>query len=805
MKKNLFTLGLIAVAAFALATSCAKSEVEVIPNEIEQPTQATFELVAHSSGEDLTKTVNSGMSTVWAANDKLTVFHAETTTSSYVKDGIFSTTDSDKDAGLFKGTLTSFLESGKAYDWYVIYPNKDDITTPANTTVSYNVGGRNDKPSTQTANDSKEHLDGSYFPLFGKATGIAYDAQPMVTMNHLASVVEVKVTNNSSAPLTVDYVTFTAPAGESIVGQFKVDFTTSPVTYTNSSNVSETAMLEVTGGSAIAIGNSASFYIGIKPFTAVSGKTLKVSVNGHEKSLVLSDAATFEAGKIKTLNFNYTYAPDVYELVTNSAAFSDGGKYVFALQDGDNTAKYYFLNSAGTSNNLDTELSVITNTITNPSYKYVFTAEAASTLFKFKNAIGNYIANSSSSNLSTNNATGDSWLISSLTGGYFKLSITNATGKYMGSKTATPTAAAAYANSNFKNQHADPASALAQYSGAWSVFKLGGYTPPAGISDETVNDVAARGASGLTKTVTLTGYGSVPSLTATPDGIIITSASVSSTSTTSATITYTIANNYSLAARAGSITVTDTDSHYGVITVNQVADVLSTTASNPFVVGETNGATRSCTIKSDYDWTIDDTGLTGATVSPTSFTYSSTQNQSITITTTGENTGSLPVSLGSIVINRTDGTSLVINVTQDAPLGDPTETFDFSSIYSEVAASQSVDGIDINLSSYATVRFDKNGGTAPAYYTSGTSVRSYPKNMLTVSVSGSKKITAVVFELGGTKNAEVTPSPEGDFGTIVSSKRTWRAPAGGVTSVTFTNGTTSGKQMHYTKIKVYYE
>ena len=680
MKKNLFALGLIALAALTLLTNCSKSRIDVNEEDKTPSIQGSYELVANSSDKDLTKTVNSGMSTVWAASDKLTVFHAETTTSTYVKDGMFSTTDSDKDAGLFKGTLTSALESGKAYDWYVIYPNKDDISTPANTTVSYNVGGRNDKPSTQTANDNKEHLDGSYFPLFGKATGVAYDAKPSVTMNHLASVVEVKVTNNSSAPLTVDYVTFTAPEGEAIFGQFKIDFTTSPVTYTNSSNVSETAMLEVKSGSAIAIGNSASFFIGIKPFTAASGKTLKVSVNGHEKSLVLSSDATFQPGKIKTLNFNYNYAPDVYELVTDPAAFSEGGKYVFALQDGVTTSTYYFLNNAGTSNNLDNGLTVISNTITNPSYKYVFTAEEASTLFKFKNSLGNYIANSSSSYLHTNNATGDSWFISSLAGGYFKLSITNASGKYMGSKTATPTAAGAYANSNFKNQHADPASALAQYTGAWSVFKLGGYTAPAGISNETVNDIAARGAAGLTKTVTLTGYGSAPSLTATPDGTVITSASVTSTTTTSATITYTIANNYTKAVRAGSITVTDTDSHSGTITVNQIADKWETNAANPVLIGSGSGATKSCTIYSDFDWTISTTNLTGATVTPVSFTYSDTQNQSITFTTTAANTTTSPVNLGYITVTRTDdGSTLTINLSQQGVAAGVSLPFDWDS------------------------------------------------------------------------------------------------------------------------------
>lgn len=665
MNKNVFTLGLIAVAALTLATNCVKNETDFQTKEETPSVQGTYELIVSSDENAITKTNNNGMSTEWAASDQISVFHAETTTDSYVKDGYFSTTAEDKAAGLFKGTLASALESGKSYDWYVVYPYKSDLSTPANTTVLYNVGGRNDKAATQSGNDSKAHLDGSYFPLFGKATGVAYDAKPAVMMNQLASVVEVKVTNNSSAPLTVDYVTFTAPAGEDIAGQFKIDFTTSPVTYTSSVNVSETAMLEVSGGSAIAVGNSASFFLGIKPFTAASGKTLKVSVNGHEKSLDLAAAASFEAGKIKTLNFNYTYAPDVYELVTDLGAISDGGKYVFALQDGVTTSTYYFLNNAGTSNNLDKGLTVSTNTITNPSNKYVFTAEAASTLFKFKNSAGNYIANSSSSNLNTNYATGDSWSPSTLEGGYFKFNISDASGKYMGSKTDEPTAAGAYANSNFKNQHADPATAIAQFSGAWSVFKLGGYTPPAGISNETVNDIAARGAAGLTTTVTLTGYGSAPTLSATPDGTVITAASVTATTTTSATITYTIANNYTKAVRAGSITVTDTDSHSGTITINQVADVFSTTASNPLVIGQASGSTKGCTIKSDFDWTIDDSHLTGATVTPTSFTYTSSQSQSITFTTTAANAETTPADLGYIIVTRAgDGATLTINLQQ---------------------------------------------------------------------------------------------------------------------------------------------
>ena len=801
----------MSVAALVLTTNCSKQEVvfdeqEQLVEITESP--STFSLVATSKEE--TKTVNDGLSTDWASTDHLNIVHADVLTpTTYVDDGQFDTSDSDKASGRFTGTLGSSLESGHSYNWYSIYPYKNTIESPVNTTVSYYIGKRSDQAQEQDGKDSKAHLAGSNFPMFGKATDVAESTTPTIAMDHLASVLEIQVTNKSTVAINVEDIAFTAPSGTAIVGQFIINFSASPISYADGTYTSETANLSVKGDASLAVDATASFFIGIKPFTATSGDQLKLSVNGYQKTLNLTKTVTFEAGKIKRLTFQYDKAPDVYELVSSIGAISDEGKYVFALQDGVTTSTYYFLNNAGTADNLDKGLTVSTNTITNPSKKYVFTAEAASTLFKFVNSEGNYIHNGgSNTTLDTNNETSASWYVSVVDGGYFKFNLANSTGRFIAASAATPSKVAAYANSNWSNsnanQHASPANAIAQYSGAWSVFKLGGYVVPTGISDETVNDQAARGASGLTKTVTLTGYDSAPTLTATPDGTIVTAASVTATTTTSATITYTLANNYTQATRAGSITVSDTDSHSGTITVNQVADVFTSTAANPLVIGNTSGATKSCTVKSDFDWTISTTNLTGATVSPTSFTYSSSQNQSITFTTTAANLTASPVDLGYITVTRTaDGSTFNINVQQEAIEGDPTETFTFSTIYSTVTdGSQSVDGTSINIGGDATVLFEKNSGTTgPSYYASGSRVRTYAKNKLTVSVSGSKKITKIIFEVGGTTSAGVTANT-GTLGAISSGKRTWTADTD-VSSVEFTNGTSG--QMHYSVIKIYYE
>lgn len=117
--------------------------------------------------------------------------------------------------------------------------------------------------------------------------------------------------------------------------------------------------------------------------------------------------------------------------------------------------------------------------------------------------------------------------------------------------------------------------------------------------------------------------------------------------------------------------------------------------------------------------------------------------------------------------------------------------------YSNGATVSTVSG------SVATLVFAKGSGSnPPKYYTSGTSVRTYASNTLTVSVPSGKKINSIEFTLGGTKSATVT-ADSGTLGDISGSSRTWTAGATKPNSVVFTNG--SSNQMHYQKVKVYYE
>lgn len=302
MKKYLSYLGasLVAIAAFY---SCNKELTD--PNEGIKG-GIPFEITAASVD---TKTAIDGFATSWVANDAINLFHAVAKSTIYTSDGEFTIAAEDLEAKKFKGTLAAALEAGN-YDWYAFYPYSEYVTTPASTSSGYvTVGGTS---QTQNGNSSNAHLCGESCPLYGVASAVASDVAPSIVMNHLASIIEVNVTNNSGEDLTVTSVSFTGT--EDIVGTYYIDFTKTPIVYTPSGDkyVSSTASLSVTDGEAIAAKSSATFYIAIKPFTATTGQTLKVSVNGYEKEIPLTNGVSFTAGKIKKINFNYDVTQTTY-------------------------------------------------------------------------------------------------------------------------------------------------------------------------------------------------------------------------------------------------------------------------------------------------------------------------------------------------------------------------------------------------------------------------------------------------------------------------------------------------------------
>lgn len=334
MKYLSLFLGMALAASLSLTNCTEKIEGPIAPAT---PAGIPFEISADIS----TKTTNAEFETKWAEGDAINLFHAVAGKTDYVSDNDF-TLDATR-IGVFTGNLSSALDASKSYDWYAIYPYNKNVTTPAARESGWLLLGQTTSGSfstTQTGNDSKSHLCGAAPPLYGVAKGLASDVKPSIAMKNLASVVAAKVKNTTTEPLVVKSVSFTST--ENIVGTYYIDFTGENVVYTGSGDkyVSAKASLTVNNGDAIAPNSEATFYIPIKPHTAASGSTLKISVNGYEKPLKLPKDVTFTAGKIKTLAFNYNKVVVDYVIIPWTEDFS-GDLSSYTLVNGGSETKTY--------------------------------------------------------------------------------------------------------------------------------------------------------------------------------------------------------------------------------------------------------------------------------------------------------------------------------------------------------------------------------------------------------------------------------------------------------------------------------
>ena len=304
MRKSLFFAGL-AAAALTLVGCNKEADVKGLD-------AVPCELILTNAD---TRTVNAGMSTVWAENDELNVFYAPAGTEDYSANTKFVVDDPETNHATGTAELLT-----SAYDWYLLYPYDSHIKTPANTSEGYlTLGSRSNGVQTQNGLDNMAHLAGKNLPVYGVAKNVASGTVPVISMKQVASVVAVNLTNDTEKALSVSTVSFTAP--EDIVGTYYIDFSGDELSFKDSGSgyVSATANLSVSGGQTIAAGSSAKFYIAIKPFAAKAGDELKLTVLADqgevEKTVTLSQACTFASGSIKTLNLSYE-APAVVPTIT---------------------------------------------------------------------------------------------------------------------------------------------------------------------------------------------------------------------------------------------------------------------------------------------------------------------------------------------------------------------------------------------------------------------------------------------------------------------------------------------------------
>jgi len=298
MKKNLIKLGVMLAATFSL-TNCTEEITAPTPDVEKGP----YTIYANAPE---TKTVNDGLSTNWAEGDALNVSHAPTGTLGLSYNTMFTLTDAE--TGRFD---TEYLEGELVVsnDWYALYPYNEKIeylNKMAEAGVYFTLGSAAvGATQTQKGNDNMKHIAGENYPMYGVVRESLSEEFPSFMMSHVSSLIEVKVTNNVDDEIVVSSVSFTAT--EDVVGTYYIDITGDEPAFTGTANtdISRMAILAVEDGEPIAMGESASFYLAVKPFTAPAGSMITVDVNGTPKTIALDYDVTFAEGKIKTINFDF--------------------------------------------------------------------------------------------------------------------------------------------------------------------------------------------------------------------------------------------------------------------------------------------------------------------------------------------------------------------------------------------------------------------------------------------------------------------------------------------------------------------
>lgn len=644
MKKSFFSMGLMFVAALTLTTNCAKEEAA--PEEAVKPVvkeAVPFEFTVSSIG---TKTSTEDASTIsWVANDNVNVFHAETGSADYSSNDEFTITSENLAAGTFTGTLQDgALDEEKSYDWYVLYPYSSYIETPANTSKGYTAIGSADidTPQVQAGYDSRAHLAGQYFPLYGKATSVAANEKPSITLNQALAVIKVHVTNAKATPLTVTTVAFTAP--QNIVGTYYINFTGTTPTYTSSgsSHVSKTANLSVTGGTALAQNKTADFYIAFKPFTAAVGDKISIAVNGEVKTLTISGSAVeFQPGKVKTLNYSFDADPIIYSTEFNYAidgsdyknadahiGIDEGGQTSWGLTYGNwyssKSAQFRVYNSGGGNGTLDQRFDC--------SHISYFTFDAK--------------VNNESTSLSLipsySTDKGNTWTTIGE-----PIAITKDETKFK----VTMPSDMDRARIKLVVSGERPSSGNTQLTvDNLKLYGSGAILADPYIVASNVTDVPVIGGAGLTLTYTVHNFSGVDDVTAAGDGTVIATSAVVDPA---GTVTYTVNPNYGTSTRNGSITLTsDGEGVDKVVTVSQLGETFSVSNTTVTIPNDKTSASFTITTPT-LGWTASASAADGMnlTITGDSSGDGSASAQTITVNSTTAAAGE-EQTLGTIVVYR---------------------------------------------------------------------------------------------------------------------------------------------------------
>ena len=298
----------LAMSAFAL-TNCAYPDWEPEQSKggsdsgngpgLVIPAVTDFSVYASIAQTKSVVTEEGGLA--WTAGDLINVFHGVSGEAELVSDGVVFYNPRSEKPNDFLGKLGKELKRGYTYDWYIFYPYNEELTIVNNTSAAI-IGSKADKAQIQSVYGDKTHVSGDYMPMFGTVTGVEEGKTPNAELQHLSSILELNIA--SCMPTDIQISEIKVTAGEAIVGEFVFDFIKGTMTPVEGAS-SKTATLTIKDPATLKDGESAKFYLIVKPFIAKAADGLAISVNGSEKQISLNEDLVFAPGK--TTSIDYTY------------------------------------------------------------------------------------------------------------------------------------------------------------------------------------------------------------------------------------------------------------------------------------------------------------------------------------------------------------------------------------------------------------------------------------------------------------------------------------------------------------------
>ena len=274
----------------SLVFSCTES---ITPDNTRYGTP--MELVADCSD---TRTSNDGISTLWTSGDRISLLHCPAGGGEFTSE-LFTFQSGNR----FTGTASN---TESANDWYALYPYQASNADPS--AFSFSV----DPCQFQDGNDSRAHLAGTGFPLFGMKTDVELSSSLEMPMRNILSVADFHIVNKYSSSITVKSIEFTSST--EIAGPFSGDFTAAQPAFTVRVGAGRTVVLAIDNAAPVTPGAGAHFFAGLLPHSVSAGSTLSVritvNVDGRDVSCLitktLGSASSFKAGQVKTLNLKFS-------------------------------------------------------------------------------------------------------------------------------------------------------------------------------------------------------------------------------------------------------------------------------------------------------------------------------------------------------------------------------------------------------------------------------------------------------------------------------------------------------------------